>query len=184
MGIKWCVTCADQVSFFPFCLGDETKKKTLDRIINRIWNMLALLNLIRRIFQLCYTWNYSASFPVVLCNFGCDITCQAILGDPGQLLCHEILCLVLSSLAEDVLWGLFVKRSLLRGGEMNAWWTNPKGCLQGGYMKVLSLLWSHRYGQNLVFFSLKSNLEFILHQWKWKIKVLAIYYSLKYNNFH
>ena len=82
--------------------------------------MLALLNLIRQIFQLCYTCKYSVSFPVVLCNFGCDITCQAILGDPGQLLCREIFCLVLSSLAADIPWGLFVTRSLLRGGEMNA----------------------------------------------------------------
>ena len=39
------------------------------------------------------------------------------------------------SLPSDVLWGSFVTHSFLpvRGGEMNAWPTNPKGRLRGGY---------------------------------------------------
>lgn len=134
----------------PVLFVRRNQKKTLDRIINRIWNMLALLNLIRRFFQLCYTCKYSASFPVVLCNFGCDITCQAILGDPGQFLCQEISCLALNSLPADVPWGLFVTHSFLCGGEMNAWRMNQNDVC--GEARRLGLPWSHRYGQNLVFF--------------------------------
>ena len=38
------------------------------------------------------------------------------------------------SLPADVLWGSFVTHSFLpRGGEMNAWQTNTKGRLRGGY---------------------------------------------------
>ena len=38
------------------------------------------------------------------------------------------------SLPADVLWGSFDTHSFLpHGGEMNAWQTNPKGRLRGGY---------------------------------------------------
>ena len=67
----------------------------------------------------------------------------------------------LTSLSADVLWGSFVTHSFLRGGEMNAWRTNPKGRLRGmrgGYeltgkvifQNWLCQKWDHRRGSTRV----------------------------------
>lgn len=150
MGIKLCIT-SDQVSFFPFCLWDETKKKHSIVLLieyetcSRCWIWLGDFS-----SYVIHVSIQRRSIPVVLCNFGCDITCQAILGDPGQFLCQEISCLALNSLPADVPWGLFVTHSFLCGGEMNAWRMNQNDVC--GEARRLGLPWSHRYGQNLVFF--------------------------------